>query len=144
MAFERIGPADTDAERFARLRLARTARVGPVNFVRLMQRFGNAVRALDALPGLVQRNGGAFTPPSRERVERELADGQAAGARLILAGDAGYPALLTQAEGTPPALWALGPLKTVHSRAIAIVGARNASAAGQKMAGLLACDLGEA
>jgi len=144
MAFERIGPAGSDAERFARLRLARTARVGPVNFVRLMQRFGSAVRALDALPDLVKRNGGAFTPPPRERVEREMLEGEASGARLILMGDAGYPVLLGQAEGAPPALWGLGPLKTLHSKAVAIVGARNASAAGQKMAGMLAHDLGEA
>ncbi len=144
MAFERIGPAGDEAERFARLRLARTARVGPVNFVRLMQRFGSAVRALDALPGLVQRNGGAFTPPAAGRVERELDDGHTAGARLILMGDAGYPVLLAQADGAPPALWGLGPLKAIHSRAVAIVGARNASAAGQKLAGMLAHDLGEA
>jgi len=144
MAFERIAPAADDAERFARLRLARTARVGPVNFVRLMQRFGSAARALDALPDLVQRNGGAFVPPPRDRVERELADGQAAGARLILMGNTDYPSLLAQAEGSPPALWALGALKTIHSRAIALVGARNASAAGQKMAAILAHELGEA
>ncbi len=144
MAFERIGPAADDAERFARLRLARTARVGPVNFVRLMQRFGSAARALDALPDLVQRNGGAYTPPPRDRVERELADGLAAGARLILMGNEDYPSLLTQTEGSPPALWALGALKAIHSRAIALVGARNASAAGQKMAAMLAHDLGEA
>jgi DNA processing protein len=144
MAFEHIGPAADDAERFARLRLARTARVGPVNFVRLMQRFGSATRALDALPDLVQRNGGAFAPPPHDRVERELADGHAAGARLILMGNPDYPTLLAQAEGSPPALWALGSLKAVHSRAIALVGARNASAAGQKMAAMLAHDLGEA
>jgi len=144
MAFERIGPAGDDAERFARLRLARTARVGPVNFVRLMQRFGSAVRTLDALPDLVKRNGGAFTPPPRERVEREMLEGEAAGARLILMGDAGYPVLLGQAEGAPPVLWGLGPLKSLHSKAVAVVGARNASAAGQKMAATLAHDLGEA
>ena len=144
MAFERIGPAGNEAERFARLRLARTNRVGPVNFVRLMQRFGSAARALDALPDLAQRNGGAFTPPPRERVEQELNAGAAAGGRLILIGDEAYPTLLGQADGSPPALWALGPLKAIHSRAVAIVGARNASAAGQKMAGLLAHGLGEA
>jgi DNA processing protein len=144
MAFERIGPADNEAERFARLRLARTPRVGPVNFVRLMQRFGSAVRALDALPDLVKRNGGASSPPAPERVVRELADGAAKGARLILMGDADYPVLLNQAEGAPPALWGLGPLRTIHTRAVALVGARNASAAGQKMAAMLAHDLGKA
>jgi len=112
MAFERIGPAGSEAERFARLRLARTARVGPVNFVRLMHRFGSAVRALDALPDLARRNGGAFTPPPRERVEQELQAGAAAGARLILMGDADYPTLLGQAEGSPPALWVLGAIES--------------------------------
>ena len=143
MAFDRITPATTEAERFARLRLARTSRVGPVAFSQLMQRFGSAARALDALPDIVKRNGGHFTPPKVEHVEEELRRGATAGAHLVLAGDADYPALLAQADGAPPVLWMLGPLK-LHSRAVAIVGARNASAAGQRMAAELARDLGAA
>ncbi len=143
MAFERIAPADTELERTARLRLSRTRRVGPVAFNQLMIRFGSAVRALAELPNIVKRNGGAFSPPKPEHVEEELRRGAAIGARLVLTGDADYPGLLRQADGAPPALWTLGPL-VVTSRAVAIVGARNASAAGQKMAQALAHALGEA
>lgn len=144
MAFERIGRAGSDAERMARLRLTRTPRIGPVNFTQLMQRFGSAVRALDAIPNLVRRSGGSLTPPPLERVEREMQMADAVGARLILIGDDDYPVLLLQADGAPPALWGIGPLKTIHSKTIAMVGARNASAAGQKMASQLARDLGQA
>lgn len=139
--FDHIQPAQDTRERFARLRLARTPRVGPVNFAHLMQRFGSAMRALDELPGLMRRNGGSLTPPDPARVEAEIARGEAVGARLIVAGDDVYPALLAQADAAPPVLWALGPL-AVKRRCVAIVGARNASAAGQKMAQMLAHDLG--
>lgn len=139
--FDHIPPAQDQTERLARLRLARTPRVGPVNFAHLMQRFGSAVRALEALPGLVRRNGGTLTPPDMARVEAEWTRGESVGARLIVAGDADYPALLAQADGAPPVLWALGPLK-ISRNAVAMVGARNASAAGQKMAQMLALDLG--
>ncbi len=143
MAFERIAAADSETERFARLRLSRTSRVGPVAFSQLMQRFGSAVQALEELPHIVQRNGGTFTPPKIEHVEEELRRGTVTGARLVIAGDADYPALLGQADGAPPVLWTLGPLP-VRRQAVAIVGARNASAAGQRMAETLARDLSAA
>ncbi len=143
MAFERIGPAANEAERIARLRLIRTSRIGPVNFSQLLYRFGSAVRALDALPSLVQRNGGASLPPPRDLIDRELLRAEACGARLILIGDADYPTLLTQADGSPPVLWGIGPLRP-HSKSIAVVGARNASAAGARMAAGLSRELGEA
>ena len=73
--FDHIQPAQDTRERFARLRLARTPRVGPVNFAHLMQRFGSATRALDELPGLMRRNGGSLTPPDPARVEAEIARG---------------------------------------------------------------------
>ncbi len=144
MAFDRITAADTDAERFARLRLSRTQRIGPVNFTQLMMRFGSAQRALEALPDIVRRSGGGFAPAPADKVEAELKRGHAIGARLLLAGDADYPALLAQADGAPPVLWSLGPALPVRRKAIAIVGARNASAAGQKMAHLLAKELADA
>ncbi len=144
MAFDRIATATTEPERFARLRLARTHRVGPVNFTQLMLRFGTAVKALDALPDIVGRSGGSFTPARVEAVETELQRGEAIGARLILAGDADYPVLLQQADGAPPVLWSRGPLLPVRRKAVALVGARNASAAGQTMAQNLAQDLGAA
>ena len=143
MAFDRISPATTDAERFARLRLARSYRVGPVAFTQLMLRFGTAVLVLEALPNLVKRSGGAFTAAPEAKVEEEMRRGETIGARLILAGDDDYPGLLQQADGAPPVLWGLGPLRPSR-KAIALVGARNASAAGQKMAQILSQQLGEA
>ncbi|MGN6425106.1 MAG: DNA-processing protein DprA [Asticcacaulis sp.] len=140
--FDHIQPARDQAERIARLRLSRTPRVGPVNFAQLMRRFGSATRALDELPNLIRRNGGSLTPPDPARVEAEMTRGEAVGARLIVVGDADYPALLAQADAAPPVLWALGPLK-ISRQCVAIVGARNASAAGQKMAQMLAHDLGQ-
>ncbi len=143
MAFEHIAAADTEVERTARLRLSRTSRIGPVAFTQLMLRFGSAVRALEELPLIVRRNGGTFAPPKIEHVEEELRRGAAIGARLLLIGDGDYPPLLRQADGAPPALWTLGPLR-LRDKAVAVVGARNASAAGQKMAQMLARDLAEA
>lgn len=144
MAFDRITAATTDAERFARLRLARTDRIGPVNFTNLMQRFGSAVTALDALPAVIGRSGGRFTAAPEARVAEELRRGEAINARLLLPGDTHYPSLLAQIDAAPPVLWSLGPGLPVRRRTVAIVGARNASAAGQTMAQNLARDLGEA
>ena len=84
------------------LRLARADNVGPVTFAYLLKRYGTAGRALAALPDLAQRAMAArpASPARRGRVERELADGEAAaGARLILMGDHGLSGvLLNQAE----------------------------------------------
>ncbi len=143
MSFDRIAATGSDAERFARLRLARSQRVGPVHFTQLLIRFGSAVRALEALPHIAGRSGGTFTAPPPERVEAEIKAGDAIGARLLMAGDVDYPALLAQIDAAPPVLWTLGPGVPV-GRAVAIVGARNASAAGQTMAAALARDLGAA
>ena len=143
MGFDRIAAAQDEAERIARLRLARTHRIGPVNFGQLMLRFGSAIRALEDLPHIVKRTGGSLTPFPQAKLDEELARADAAGASLIVMGDADYPALLKQIDAAPPILWTLGPLKVRH-RAIGIVGARNASAAGQKIAQTLAHELGEA
>ena len=143
MGFDRITTAQDEAERIARLRLARTHRIGPVNFAQLMLRFGSAIRALEDLPHIVKRTGGSLTPFPQAKLDEELARADAAGARLVVLGDADYPTLLKQIDAAPPILWTLGPLKPRH-RAIGIVGARNASAAGQKIAQTLAHELGEA
>lgn len=143
MGFDRIAAAENETERMARLRLARTQRIGPVHFAQLMARFGSATRALAELPHIVRRTGGSLTPYPIDRLEAELARAQSAGARLIVRGDADYPDLLKQIDAAPPVLWTLGPLKP-RRKAIAIVGARNASAAGQKIAQMLAHELGEA
>lgn len=143
MPFDRIAPADSDAERHARLRLARSARIGPVNFASLLTRYGSALQALDELPNMVRRSGGNFVAAPLAKVDEELARADRIGARLLLLGDADYPTLLAQVDAAPPVLWTLGPLKT-HPRAVAVVGARNASAAGQTMAANLAGELAKA
>lgn len=132
------------AERFARLRLARTDRVGPVAFRDLLDRFGSAVAALDALPDLMRRGraGAALAPV--DRITAEIEAGERIGARLIVLGDADYPDLLAAVDPPPPVLWARGDVGLTHRPCLAVVGARIASAAGQRFARGLAQQLGEA
>jgi len=79
------------AGRFARLRLARTDRIGPVAFSQLLARFGSAARALDALPDPVRKSGAASIPPPVEAVERELGAGERLNARLLVLADPDGP-----------------------------------------------------
>ena len=134
----------SDEQRIAWLRLIRTENVGPITFRTLLNRFGSAQAALEALPRLAQRGGGrAVAIPSRGRAEDEIAALQAANAHLVALGEPGYPPHLKEIPGPPPLLAVLGPRKSVTAtRTIAIVGARNASAAGRRMAHMLARQLG--
>jgi DNA processing protein len=134
-----------DAERFARLRLARTDQIGPVTFSQLLDRFGSAEKALEALPDLVRRGGahGHAVPPV-EQIEAELKAGERLGARLIVLGDADYPGMLAAVDPPPPLLWTLGDAGLLTRPCIALVGARIASAGGQRIARGLAQQLGEA
>ena len=136
-------PAPTDeAERFARLRLARSGNVGPRTHAQLMRRFGSALRALDALPTLAARGGRpGYTPCPPDEAEREMMAAHAAGATLLLLGDRGYPPLLAELEPAPPALWVQGDPDLFARPAVAIVGARNASALGLRTARRLAREL---
>lgn len=132
------------AERFARLRLARTDRIGPVAFSQLLGRYGSAVRAVEALPDLIRKSGAATLPPSSEAVERELAAGDRLGARLLVLGDADYPQMLAELDPAPPVLWTRGRAALLNRPAVALVGARIASAGGQRIARGLAQQLGQA
>ncbi|WP_420477775.1 DNA-processing protein DprA [Brevundimonas sp. FT23028] len=134
----------TRAERFARLRLARTDRIGPVAFRQLLDRFGSAGRAVDALPDLIRKGGGDYALPSTDRIEDEIAAGDRIGAQWIVLGDADYPELLAAVDPPPPVLWARGDVALTARPCIAIVGARIASAGGQRIARGLAQQLGEA
>lgn len=136
----------SDAERIDWLRLARTESVGPAAFQHLIGRFGSPVRALGALPDLARRAGRAAPPtiPSREVAEAELAAGEALRARLLLGADPEFPGMLAQIDPPPPLLWALGDLRQLNRRSVAVVGARVASAAGCRFARSLAADLGVA
>ena len=132
------------AERFARLRLARTDRIGPVAFAQLIGRYGSALSALDALPDLVRKSGSASVPPPVETVEREIAAGEAIGARLLVLGDPDYPEMLAALDPPPPILWTRGRVDLLNQPSVAIVGARIASAGGQRIARGLAQQLGQA
>ncbi|MDY0009747.1 MAG: DNA-processing protein DprA [Bdellovibrionales bacterium] len=124
------------AERTARLRLIRSENVGPITYNRLMQRFGTAERALKALPELARRGGGKkeISIFAQSAAEDEIARIEKFGAKLIVSGDAEYPALLGEAEDAPPVLTVLGNPALLSRPALGVVGARNASLAGRKIA----------
>lgn len=129
----------------ARLALARADRVGPVTHHQLLLRFGSAERALAALPDMARRAGAsAFAAPDMRRIEQELEAGQRRGARLLVIGDAGYPPALAALDPPPPMLWARGDAALLSREGVAVVGARIASAGGQRIARGLAQALGQA
>ena len=126
-------------ERIAGLRLIRSETIGPVTYWQLVSRFGSAEAALDAIPALAARGGGR-TPQlcSRDAAEREMERTAALGARYLFRGDADYPRLLAEVESAPAALIVRGGLDLLDRTAIAMVGARNASAAACRFARQLA------
>ncbi len=136
----------SEAERIDWLRLTRTQRVGPVTFSALIARYGGAAEALDALPRLARR-GGAGAPPSipaRETALREIEMVERLGGRLLAACEPDFPPLLAALDPPPPTIAVLGAVHLLTRPCVAIVGARNASAAGLRMAATLARELGEA
>ncbi len=127
------------------LRLLRSRRVGPATFHRLLGEHGTAEAALAALPEVARAAGvEEYRPCPAGVAEAELAAGRKAGARLLLHGRPGYPAALMDLADAPPALWALGDTELLARSALALVGARNASSLGLRMARALARDLGAA
>jgi DNA processing protein len=123
------------------LRLARAETVGSVAFAELIARFGDPTKVLEVLPDLARR---PLDIPTTAAADRELEAGAKLGARLLCAAEAEYPYLLAALDYPPPVLWALGNPALMKPRSVAIVGARIASAAGQRFAAKLARDLGEA
>lgn len=142
----RPAAAATAAERRDRLRLIRSDNVGPITFGQLLQRFGSAAASLRALDDLARRGGAARSPRivSIAEAERELAAIDKLGARLVLLGDADYPAALAQLDDAPPALIVRGRCELLTRPCVAIVGSRTASANGVRFARQLAADLGTA
>lgn len=136
----------TDDQRRDWLRLARTETIGAVAFDQLIARHGDASVALRALPALVRRAGrdAPLGIPSPAHIEAELEAGRRLGARLIACTEPGFPELLAALDPPPPLIWALGRSELLQQPGIAIVGARIASAAGQRFARELARDLGRA
>ena len=136
----------TEAQRLEWLRLIRSENVGPATFRTLVNHYGGARAALDALPHL-SRRGGAKHPLhvcSVEEAEREIAAAARLGIRYVAPGEPGYPPLLRQIHAPPPLLGVKGDFGVMTRPAVAIVGARNASALGRRFTQILARGLGEA
>ncbi len=136
----------TDAQRLDWLRLARTQNVGPVTFAQLIRRYGDAGRALDALPEIASRavRGKAVEIPSADSIARELDATTRYGARIVASCEPDFPLLLRALDPPPPVLTMLGKAALAAEPTCAIVGARNASAAGRKIARDMAAALGKA
>jgi DNA processing protein len=123
------------------LRLCRIETIGPISFYALLRRFGSARAALDAVPRLGRRD---LAVPNRAAAERELVALARLGARLVCWGEPGYPRALAAVDDAPPVLAVLGHGELLVSSAVAVVGARNASANGRRLAHEIAAGLGEA
>jgi DNA processing protein len=117
---------------------------GPRTFRTLINQFGGAARAITRLPDLAQRGGGKLNVPSREEAEKEIAAAAKLGLTFIGLGEAEYPARLRETGDAPPLLAVRGNIAALADAAVAMVGSRNASAAGARFAGHLARDLGQA
>jgi DNA processing protein len=136
--------AEPGEDQIARLRLIRSENVGPITYFQLIARFGSAAAALAAIPDLAARGGGRGPKlVSRASVEREIESVARLGARYLFLGQGAYPPLLAEIETAPPALIAKGHVSVLEKPCIAIVGARNASAAACRFARGLAQKLGE-
>lgn len=131
-------------EAFARIRLLRSPNVGPVSYRQLLHRFGTATAALEALPDLVGPRAGGYRAAPEARIADEIAATRKAGAKYLFHDAPDYPAMLGELDGAPPILVWRGNLALSAQPCVAIVGARNASAAAVKLARQLAGDLAEA
>ena len=138
------GPRLSDRQRLSWLRLIRTPNVGPSTFRDLINRFGSAESAIEALPELALSGGLTRSPriPPVAEAEAELEAAAAAGARFVAVGEPDYPPVLRNMDYPPPLLAVRGNAAVFSLPPVAIVGARNASLAGIKMARMLASDLG--
>ncbi len=137
-------PTLSDDQRLAWLRLIRTPRIGPALFQDLLNLYGSAQNAIEALPHMSARRGVRFKPADTGDIERELADASKLGARFLICGEPGYPPILAHTPRPPPIMCAL--MKSVDAPVnptVALVGARNASAGGLALAKRMASDLGK-
>jgi DNA processing protein len=124
----------SDDEKRDWLRLIRSEHLGPVTFHHILRYYGSAAKAIEALPGMAKRGGARRTvklAPQSE-VDAELKVLHKLGVRLLAWGEAGYPTGLMQLDDAPPLLCAMGEIEADGRPGVAIVGARNASAIGQR------------
>ena len=131
-------------EAFARIRLLRSPNVGPVSFRQLLRRFGSAEAAIEALPDLAQRGGAAYRATPPEAIAEEISQVRRARAKYLFHDQPDYPRLLAELDSAPPVLTWRGDITLAAKPCVAIVGARNASAAAVKLARDFAAALAEA
>jgi DNA processing protein len=136
----------TDEQRIDWLRLIRSQNIGPRSFRSLINHFGGARAAIEALPSLAQRGGarGAVVICSREDAVRELALARKLGVALVAWGEPDYPARLQAIDDAPPLLTIRGNASALARPMVAIVGSRNASGAGLKFTQMIARELSDA
>lgn len=132
-----------DAERLACLRLIRSSQVGPVTFRELINHFGGAANALKALPSFARRAGRAVDICPEEDAVAELRAARKVGARPVFTIEPGYPPALAAVDAPPPLLYVKGRPELLAAPCVAIVGSRQASAAGTKLSRLFARELAE-
>jgi len=137
-------PKLSQSEAFARIRLLRSPRIGPVSYRQLLGRFGSAEAALEALPDLASRGKSAYRPAPAPNIEREIAGVRNAGAKYLFHDQPDYPALLSELDSAPPIITCRGRLEIASAPCVAMVGARNASAAAMKIAREFAAELSQA
>ncbi|MBI1273244.1 MAG: DNA-protecting protein DprA [Alphaproteobacteria bacterium] len=136
----------SDTERRDWLRLSRTDNIGPITFHTLLGRYRSIGAVLENIPRLAAQGGRtrALKLPSPAEAEDEIARHEKFGARLIACCEPDYPAPLSALEDAPPLISIRGNADCIAKTCIAIVGARNASINGKKMAEMLAQELGAA
>jgi DNA processing protein len=136
----------TGGERADWLRLSRTRGIGPITFFHLLERYGSAAATLEDLPALAKKAGAKadIRAPSRDEIEREIAGADKLGAAYRAACEPDYSACLAAIDAPPPLICLRGRRDLLNKPAIAMVGARDASAVGRRMARDLARELGEA
>lgn len=127
------------------IRLSQSENVGPATFRQLIGRYGSAAAALEALPELSMKGG--LARPIRifsiDDAETVMERAEELGASFVAAGETGYPPLLYHIPGAPALLCVKGNLALAELQAVAIVGARNASAGGRRFARQLSAELSE-
>jgi DNA processing protein len=136
----------TEAEQIDWLRLSHTNGVGPITFFALLSRFGSAAEAIAGLPAMAAQAGRRQAPvtPGKGEMARHIEQAARFGARMIAAIDPDYPEALAAIEDAPPILFAGRRTELFEKPSVAIVGARNASSNGKRIAAMLAAALGEA
>jgi DNA processing protein len=136
----------TDEQRIDWLRLIRSQNIGPRTFRSLINHFGGARHALEALPTLARRGGASGVPQicSREDAMREIALAHKLGVAFVAWSEPNYPARLQMIDDAPPLIAIRGNAAALTRPMVAMVGSRNASGAGLKFTQMIARELGEA